>query len=144
MKFLQYICLTILFLTLSSCHVGRFFYWNFADTDDLNKFESVPIKKGSTSFYFKEFTEGQEKFVPKTITYKKKTAVPFEEALEKSGTTAFIVLKDDQLLYEKYFKDYTKATEHPSFSVSKSFISALIGIATVSYTHLTLPTIYSV
>jgi len=70
-----------------------------------------------------------EKYVPETIIYKKNTAVPFEEVLEKSGTTAFIVLKDDQILYEKYFDDYTKATDHPSFSVSKSFISALIGIA---------------
>ena len=129
MKLLQYICLAILFFTLNSCHVGRFFYWNFADTGDLNRFESVSIKKGDASFYFKEPIENQEKFVPKTTTYKKKTEVPFEEVLEKSGTTAFIVLKDDQLLYEKYLKDYTKATEHPSFSVSKSFISALIGIA---------------
>lgn len=129
MKLQQYLCLIILLFLLNSCHVGRFFYWNFADTGDLDKFESVSIEKGDTPFYFKEPTDSQENYVPKIATYKKKTAVPFEEVLEKSGTTAFIVLKNDQILYEKYFDDYTKATDHPSFSVSKSFISALIGIA---------------
>ncbi len=129
MKLHHYVFLLTLLVILNSCHVGRFFYWNFADTGDLDRFESVPIKKGDTSFYFKETTESQDKFVPNTATYKKDTAVPFEEILEKSGTTAFMVLKDDQILYEKYFDDYTKNTDHPSFSVSKSFISALIGIA---------------
>ena len=129
MRLQQYFSLGILLLTLNSCHVGRFFYWNFADTDDLNKFESVLIEKGDTPFYFKEPVENQEQYVPKNISYKKKEEIPFEEVLEKSGTTAFIVIKDDKILYEKYFDDYTKATSHPSFSVSKSFISALIGIA---------------
>lgn len=113
----------------NSCHVGRFFYWNFADTGDLDRFESVPIEKGDTPFYFKESTQPQNQVVPTTVAYKKKTEVPFEEMLAKSGTTAFIVIKDDHILYEQYFDDYTKATDHPSFSVSKSFISALIGIA---------------
>ncbi|MFT5892913.1 MAG: CubicO group peptidase (beta-lactamase class C family) [Dokdonia sp.] len=129
MKLQRYLYLAGLLFLLNSCHVGRFFYWNFADTGDLDRFESVPIKKGNTPFYFKESTVNQDMVVPLTIAYKKKTAVPFEEVLEKSGTTAFIVVKDDQILYEKYFDDYTKATDHPSFSVSKSFISALIGIA---------------
>ena len=117
---------SVLFL-FSSCHVGRFFYWNFADTGDLNRFKSVPIKKGESPFYFKEAPQGG--VVPSTTTYKIKTSVPFDEMLEKSGTTAFVVIKDDHILYERYFDNYTKATDHPSFSVSKSFISALIGIA---------------
>ena len=124
MKLQQYLFLIAILFILNSCHVGRFFYWNFADTGDLKKFESVAIQKADTPFYFKEPTDNQEKYVPETIIYKKNTAVPFEEVLEKSGTTAFIVLKDDQILYEKYFDDYTKATDHPSFSVSKSFISS--------------------
>ncbi|MEP0265943.1 serine hydrolase [Dokdonia sp.] len=129
MKLQQYLFLASLLLLLNSCHVGRFFYWNFADTGDLDRFDSVPIEKGDTPFYFKEPSIDQHNLVPETVSYKKKTAVPFEEVLEKSGTTAFLIVKDDQILYEKYFDDYTKATDHPSFSVSKSFISALIGIA---------------
>ena len=129
MKRQHFLLLVSMLLLFNSCHVGRFFYWNFADTGDANRFESVPIKKGETPFYFKEAPQPQDDVVPTTTAYKKNASLPFEEMLEKSGTTAFIVIKDDHILYERYFDDYTKATDHPSFSVSKSFISALIGIA---------------
>ena len=31
--------------------------------------------------------------------------ISFEQSLESSGTTAFIVIQEDALLYENYFKD---------------------------------------
>ncbi len=129
MKYIKYTIVLFLALSLNSCHVGRFFYWNFADTGDLNKFEQVPIEKGGSTFYFKEPIAPQETTVPEFITTKKGKQFSFKDALVKSKTTAFLVVKDDQILYENYFDGYTKATDHPSFSVSKSFISALIGIA---------------
>ena len=78
----------------------------------------------------------QSMYVPATIHNKKGNPIPFEEALEKNGTTAFLVIKDDQIRYESYFDTYTESTIHPSFSVSKSFISALIGIA-IDEGHIT-------
>lgn len=129
MKLKHSLLLISILFVFNSCHVGRFFYWNFADTGDLDRFDSVSIEKGGVPFYFKESTKPQNEVVPTTVVYKKKTEVPFEKMLDKSGTTAFIVIKNDHILYERYFDDYTKATDHPSFSVSKSFISALIGIA---------------
>ncbi|GGG36601.1 hypothetical protein GCM10011344_41810 [Dokdonia pacifica] len=128
MKLQHYLILFSFLLLLNSCHVGRFFYWNFADTGDLEKFESVPIQKGETPFLFKEIQDTQNFTTPEIND--------FENVLEKSGTTAFLVIKDDQILYEKYFDEYTKATDHPSFSVSKSFVSALIGIA-IQEGHIT-------
>ena len=128
MKLQHYLTLFSFLLLLNSCHVGRFFYWNFADTGDLEKFESVPIQKGETPFLFKEIQDTQNFTTPEIND--------FESVLEKSGTTAFLVIKDDQILYEKYFDEYTKATDHPSFSVSKSFVSALIGIA-IQEGHIT-------
>ncbi|WP_299685015.1 serine hydrolase [uncultured Dokdonia sp.] len=128
MKLQRYLILLSFLFLLNSCHVGRFFYWNFADTGDLEKFESVPIKKGGAPFLFKEVKDDINFVFPEIDE--------FEKVLEKSKTTAFLVIKDDQILYEKYFNEYTKATDHPSFSVSKSFISALIGIA-IQEGHIT-------
>jgi len=129
MKIKTYFLLTIVALCFSSCHVGRYFYWNFADTNDHNKFEQVPIHKSDIPFTFKEVENTGNAVIPKEIIGKKGVPIPFNKALEKSGTTAFLVIKDDQILYETYFDDYTPSTDHPSFSVAKSFISALIGIA---------------
>jgi CubicO group peptidase (beta-lactamase class C family) len=52
-----------------------------------------------------------------------------EEYLDASGTTAFLVIHDDRLLYERYFDGYDESSIHTSFSMAKSFASALVGIA---------------
>lgn len=49
--------------------------------------------------------------------------------LEETGTTGFIVAKDDTILFEDYYQGETEGDRHIMFSVTKSFVSALIGIA---------------
>ncbi len=49
--------------------------------------------------------------------------------LQNSYTAAFLVIKNDSVLYEKYFDGYNRQSLLPSFSVSKSFVSTLVGIA---------------
>ena len=49
--------------------------------------------------------------------------------LESSGTTAFLVIHNDEALYERYFDGYDKNSVQTSFSMAKSFASALVGIA---------------
>ena len=52
-----------------------------------------------------------------------------EHYLDASGTTTFLVIHDDELLYEKHFDGYDKNSIQTSFSMAKSFASALVGIA---------------
>ena len=52
-----------------------------------------------------------------------------ETFLRSSETTAFIVVDDDKLIYERYFNGYERDSTQTSFSVAKSFASALVGIA---------------
>jgi CubicO group peptidase (beta-lactamase class C family) len=52
-----------------------------------------------------------------------------DKLLESTNTTAFIVIKDDAILYERYFNGYVRDSINTSFSMAKSFTSALIGIA---------------
>ena len=52
-----------------------------------------------------------------------------EEFLKKTTTTNFLVVKDDQIVYEKYFHGNDRNSLATSMSVAKSFISALVGIA---------------
>ncbi len=53
----------------------------------------------------------------------------FDKFLEDNETVAFLVVKNDTMIYENYFEGYTGSSIIPSFSVSKSFVSALVGIA---------------
>jgi len=52
-----------------------------------------------------------------------------EDYLDASGTTAFLVVHDDKLLYERYFDGYDERSMQTSFSMAKSFASALVEIA---------------
>jgi len=48
--------------------------------------------------------------------------------LKKTQATSLIIIKDGKIRYENYFRKHSKEKKHISFSVSKSFISLLVGI----------------
>ena len=52
-----------------------------------------------------------------------------QELNDSLETTAFMVIKNDSILYEEYWYGYSKDSLSNSFSMSKSWVSTLIGIA---------------
>lgn len=124
------ILLLILFLgTLVSCKVGRFVYYNFADITDYKIFPERKIEKSDTPFYFAH--KSNTKFISSiTITVKKKQKdIAFEDFLKNNKTVAFLVIKNDSIVYENYFYNYKEDTPVNSFSMAKSILSVLIGCA---------------
>jgi CubicO group peptidase (beta-lactamase class C family) len=119
---LSFLALSVL---LSSCHVGRFFVWNFADSRDHRKFPSRPLPASPEPFHFA--VAAQEK-APKSIEEKGKD-IPFDEWLKDHRTVAFLIIQRDTIKYERYFNGYDTAHVHPSFSMAKSVVSMLIGTA---------------
>ncbi|HEC61467.1 MAG TPA: class A beta-lactamase-related serine hydrolase, partial [bacterium] len=124
-------------LLTSSCtssYLGRYVFWNFVDIEDHKKFPSRRISNAPPAFYFKKSEEAEKRFSLqfREIEYyfqKGKKRAPLDEFLISTGTTAFIVIQDDTVLCEKYFNDYAKDSINTSFSMSKSVISTLVGIA---------------
>lgn len=108
-------------LLLTSCQLGRFVFYNFADINDHKKFQSRPLKKGTDTFSFPKASRGK---VPKEIYNG-----PFDQYLEDHKTVAFLIIKNDSIQYEKYFQGYDHESIVPSFSMAKSVTSILIGCA---------------
>lgn len=54
---------------------------------------------------------------------------PLDEFLSGSDTTAFIIVRDDTLVYEGYYNGFERNSINTSFSAVKSIVSLLIGIA---------------
>lgn len=52
-----------------------------------------------------------------------------QEKLENYKTTSFLVFAEDKILFEKYWENFEETTVSNSFSMAKSFVSLLIGIA---------------
>lgn len=66
--------------------------------------------------------------LPDTYEYGGETR-SLEELLTRTYTTGFLVAVDDTILSERYFQGETEDDRHIMFSVSKSVVSAALGIA---------------
>ena len=74
------------------------------------------------------FAGGTALTLPRTFSH----AGAIEETstfLDATDTTGLLVLADDKLVFERYWRGNTAETPWPAWSVSKSFTSALVGIA---------------
>lgn len=109
-------------------YVIRYFVWNFADLGDAEKFDNMPVHKGDKTFYFTPSDTNYEFTVPETFNEDQRFD-DLESYLRKKKAVAFLVIRNDTLLYENYFYGYDSTSIIPSFSMSKSFVSALVGIA---------------
>jgi len=109
--------------TLSSCKMGRFVYYNFANITDHKVFPNREIANDSTDiFYFNDNKKAN-------LNIKMKDGSNFEDYLTKNKTVAFLVIHNDTIKYENYFNKYKKESIVASFSMAKSFTSFLIGCA---------------
>ncbi len=113
-------------ILFNSCQVARFIFYNFADIKDYKKFPSRSLQNDSVKFVFQTAKNGK---VPKTISPDTKNNAAFENYIESNNSVAFIIIKNDSIQYEKYFRGYDQTNIVPSFSMAKSVTSILIGCA---------------
>jgi hypothetical protein len=52
-----------------------------------------------------------------------------DDYFERARTTGFIVLKDGEIVYERYLQGADERSLFTSFSMAKSFVSTLVGFA---------------
>ena len=117
----------ILILT-SSCHVARYVWWNYADIGDGEKFQALPVHKPVSSKSFNRSGSDIKISIPDSFV-QVKNSVSFETFLHEKRTVAFLIVRNDSLIYERYFDGYSQDSPLPSFSIAKSVVSALVGIA---------------
>jgi len=102
---------------------GKLYYikalvYNYVNIDDLNLFHVRTVEAGKPQ--------------PWNIAsdYNKKELTPeLRKALEQYRTVAFLVVQNDSIRYEEYWDNYDASSLSNSFSMAKSIISILIGIA---------------
>ena len=114
---------------------ARAIAWLDSDIDDYKRFPLRVVSNAAPTFNFQQpSAEIRRRYASAfdTVSYTqnvKTVTQSFDEFLKQTDTVAFLVIKDDNLLYEDYFNGYNHDSTVTSFSVAKSFVSALIGIA---------------
>lgn len=106
--------------------IARAVVWGDADVDDYRRFPSRVVPASGAAFVY-EKAEGYPDGLPSPVVLAR--GMGLDALLAGSDTTAFLVIKDDRLIYERYFNGSSHDAMQTSFSVAKSFNSAMLGAA---------------
>ncbi|MFM8916623.1 MAG: serine hydrolase domain-containing protein [Bacteroidota bacterium] len=102
---------------------GKWYYYkalvyNYVGIDDLDLFPSRLIKAGTPQPWLVG-SDFNKMPVPDTL----------QKTIDRFHTVAYLVIKDDSLRHEQYHDGYGPTSLSNSFSVAKSIIGILVGIA---------------
>ena len=86
--------------------------------DEMSAFENRAISKGQSQPWDIQIDQSIKTLSDGAL-----------EKLEALKTTSFLVIQDEKMLYEKYWEPFTMNTVSNSFSVAKSIVVTLAGIA---------------
>lgn len=95
---------------------------NFVQMDQL--FDTTEVKGDLAPFTFPK----DEKPLPLNYLYKGEE-ISLDRFLERTSTTALLVLQGDKITHESYYQGTSAEDKRISWSVAKSFLSAMFGIA---------------
>jgi len=134
---LAFVGLVIFILTLSYIaypaeYVNRILRWGNSDVYDYQKFPKRVLEASDSPF---EFSLNLDEEHVRTQFEAASAIEDFDSFLVDNRTQAFIVIQDDEIIYEEYFNGASRDSIVTSFSTAKSFTSALIGIA-ISEGHI--------
>jgi CubicO group peptidase (beta-lactamase class C family) len=128
-KTLKYLLIVIVLLNLIIIISGK--TW-------LYKAISITYFKGYTSSYIEDFSyfpsneisKGDHQPWLEAKDYNNKSIPDFlNDINEKFGTVAYLIIQNDSIKHEQYWQGYSADTMSNSFSMAKTFVSTLIGIA---------------
>jgi CubicO group peptidase (beta-lactamase class C family) len=114
-------------LMIDQSAVARAIVWRTADTGDWRRFPVREMAAGGDSVELRSCGGGAG-LLDEPVTTEGRE-VRLSELLSRTHTTSFLVLRDRCLLVEQYGAGVQRDDMQTSFSVAKSFLSTLVGIA---------------
>jgi CubicO group peptidase (beta-lactamase class C family) len=104
----------------------------FSGTDEVDNFRSLgtlfPVHGIARPAHPDPLPAGAPLELPAGFTFND-LAESTEDFLSSTDTTGLLVLQDGRIVYERYWRGNDAHTHWISWSVAKSFVSALVGIA---------------
>ena len=110
-------------LNVDNSGIARAIVWMDADVMDYKRFPENRVEAGTPLEISRSSANVAEELL---------SAAPgndLNEFLTESQTAAFLVFGGGRLVYEEYFNGYKADSTVTSFSVAKSFIGTLVGLA---------------
>ncbi len=99
-------------------YLGDTLIYQYPDIDDYKKFDNRTIIAGVEDPWKELSGAGNRVLAP-----------GIDSKLSEYETVAFLVIKNETILFEKYWGQYSPSSLSSAFSMSKSIVSLLVGIA---------------
>lgn len=116
-------------LLLSGCTFGRTIFWNLAGQKDISRFPATTIKADTATFDFKAPKENRTLFIDQYSSVGS-NSIPLHVFLNRfKHNLAFLVIQNDTMIFENYAEGYDRESIVTTFSVSKSIVAMLVGVA---------------
>lgn len=114
----------------SGCLFARIVYYNTPTLSAVDYFDVRPIQAApSPAPLEREEPESAFRLTPsESRKYRS-----FDDMLEANGTRAFLVVRDDRIVYERYFDGVNASTLLPGFSITKTYAAVLVGCAVADH-----------
>ncbi len=125
----KYIIVVVLINLLISCIPVKAIFLGSPDSKDLKRFPNHTIEASLDCF---EFERGDRQDFSVQVNDWSKDIPYFltlNELVISHPVRSFLIIQNDSIKYEFYREDLDKLDLHPSYSMAKSFTSALLGIA---------------
>jgi CubicO group peptidase (beta-lactamase class C family) len=126
---LALVAVVVGYVSAPSFYLTRTIFWGESDYKDLERFPARTIHNAPPVSHFDKLPADNPYASQIEAIGGDSSNGSLERYLQASGTTAFLVVHDDKLLYERYFNGYDQRSVNTSFSMAKSFASSLVGIA---------------
>jgi CubicO group peptidase (beta-lactamase class C family) len=102
---------------------------NFADLDDHAIFANRPVEPATQRSALRNLARVPRFIAELDVPDEDGRSLPLDEYLERTRTAAFVVMRDDRIVYERYSRGYDERSLLNSFSIAKAMVATLVGMA---------------
>ncbi len=114
---------------IQGCTFMKTVVHNTADLDDHRIFANRAIEPAHEPSVLRTLPSVPRFVADMKVPDENGTIRPLDQYLDDTRTAAFIVMRDDRIVYERYARGVDQQSLLNSFSIAKSIVATLVGIA---------------
>lgn len=114
---------------MQGCALMKTVVHNFADLEDHQIFANRPVARAETPSPMRTMPRIPRFVAEMKVPDEKGGTWHLDQYLDDTRTAAFIVMRDDRIVYERYARGFDERSLLNSFSIAKSIVATLVGIA---------------
>src|SRR5688572_13697669 len=116
-------------LLVGGCTGVRTVVHNFADLDDHRIFANRTVERAPRASALRTLSRVPRFVTEMTVPDEKGKFRLLDQYLDETNTAAFVVMQGDRVVYERYSRGFDERSLLNSFSIAKSIMATLVGIA---------------